>query len=180
MMYHHEKELRQKYFGDDRRGDADEFAAERRELVLPILSELKTWLETKAQEVLPKSALGSAISYTLDLWPRLVRYLDCPQLTPDNNEAERAIRPFTIGRKNWVLSGGPRGAAASAAIYSLIETFRLNGLEPYYAMRYILTELPTTPLERICDLLPWNIDSQDFYELVVEDARISLDSTAIF
>lgn len=180
MMYHHEKELRQKYFGDDRRGNANDFAAERRELVLPILGELKTWLETKALEVLPKSALGTAVSYTLDLWPRLVRYLDCPQLTPDNNEAERAIRPFTVGRKNWVLSGGPRGAMASAAIYSLIETFKLNGLEPYYAFRYILTKLPTTPHERICDLLPWNIDSQDFYELVVEDARISLDSTAIF
>lgn len=180
MLYHHEKELRQKYFGDGRRGDADEFAAKRRELVLPILGELKTYLDSKTLEVLPKSALGTAISYTLDLWPRLVRYLDCPQLTPDNNEAERAIRPFTVGRKNWVLSGGPRGAAASAAIYSLIETFKLNGLEPYYAMRYILTKLPTTPIERICDLLPWNIDTQDFHELVVEDASISLDSTSIF
>ena len=180
MMYHHEKELRQKYFADDRRGDADEFVAERRELVLPILNELKAWLENRTREVLPKSALGTAISYTLDLWPRLIRYLDCAQLTPDNNEAERAIRPFTLGRKNWVLSGGPRGAAASAAIYSLMETFKLNGIEPYYALRHILTKLPVTPLERICNLLPWNIDSQDLHELVVEDARISLDSTAIF
>jgi len=171
---------RGKYFGDAKSGDADAFAAERRELVLPILDQLKTWLEAKSTEVLPKSALGTAISYTLDLWPRLVRYLDCPQLTPDNNEAERAIRPFTVGRKNWVLSGGPRGAAASAVLYSLLETFKLNGLEPYYALRYILTKLPTTSLERIGDLLPWNIDPQDFYELVVEDARISLDSTAIF
>ncbi len=180
MMYHYEKELRQKYFGDDKAGDAGAFAAERRELVLPILNELKAWLEAKSQEVLPKSALGTAVSYTLDLWPRLIRYLDCPDLTPDNNEAERAIRPFTIGRKNWVLSGGPRGAAASATLYSLIETFKLNGLEPYYALRYILTKLPTTPTERLGDLLPWNIDSKDFYELVVEDARISLDSTAVF
>jgi len=61
-----------------------------------------------------------------------------------------------------------------------METFKLNGIEPYYALRHILTKLPTTPLERICDLLPWNIDSQDLHELVVEDARISLDSTAIF
>jgi len=179
MMYHHEKELRGKYFGEGKSCDADAFAAERRELVLPILDQLKTWLKAKSHEVLPKSALGTAISYTLDLWPRLVRYLDCPQLTPDNNEAERAIRPFTVGRKNWVLSGGPRGASASATMYSLIETLKLNGLEPYYALRYILTKLPTTPAEQLGELLPWNIDPQDLYELVVEDASISLDSTAI-
>jgi len=61
-----------------------------------------------------------------------------------------------------------------------METFKLNGLEPYYALRHILTKLPVTPIERIRDLLPWNIDPKDFHELVVEDARISLDSTAIF
>jgi len=180
MMYHYEKELRQKYFGENGSGDADAFVAERRELVVPIFNDLKAWLDAKSLEVLPKSALGTAISYTLDLWPRLIRYLDCPHLTPDNNEAERAIRPFTIGRKNWVLSGGPRGASASSVIYSLIETLKLNGFEPYYALRYILTRSPTTPVDRIVDLLPWNLNSEDFYELVVEDARISLDSTAIF
>lgn len=137
LMYHHEKELRNKYFGDGRTGDADAFVAERRTLVVPVLDELKTWLDAKSPEVPPKSALGTAISYTLDLWPALVRYLDSPDLTPDNNEAERAIRPFTVGRKNWVLSGGPRGAGASAVLYSLIETFKSNGLEPYYALRYI-------------------------------------------
>jgi len=99
---------------------------------------------------------------------------------PDNNEAERAIRPFTVGRNNWVVSGGPRGASAGATIYSMIETLKLNGLEPYYALRHILTRLPVTPAERVRDLLPWNLDSRDFYDLVVEDARISLDSTAIF
>jgi len=180
MMYHYEKELREKYFGDGRTGDEDGFVAERRALVVPILEDLKAWLEARSQEVLPRSALGIAVSYTLDLWPRLIRYLDCPSLTPDNNEAERAIRPFTVGRKNWVLSGGPRGAAASAVLYSLIETFKSNGLEPYYALRYILTRLPTTPTERLGELLPWNIDPASFYDLVVEDARISLDSTGIF
>ena len=95
-------------------------------------------------------------------------------------EAERAIRPFTIGRNNWVVSGGPRGAAASATIYSLIETFKLDGLEPYYALRYILTKLPTTPIENIGSLLPWNLNPKDFYELTVEDARISLGSTPVF
>ena len=179
-MYRHERDLRQKYFGDNGTGDPDAFVAERRTLVNSILDELKDWLDAKSLEVLPKSALGNAISYTLDLWPRLIRYLDCPFLTPDNNEAERAIRPFTVGRNNWVVSGGPRGASASATIYSIIETLKLNGLEPYYALRHILTRLPVTPAERASDLLPWNLDSKDFYDLVVEDARISLDSTAIF
>jgi hypothetical protein len=65
-------------------------------------------------------------------------------------------------------------------MYSIIETFKLNGLEPYYALRYILTKLPTTPKDQLERLLPWNLDPQSFYDLVVEDARISLDSVAIF
>ena len=85
-----------------------------------------------------------------------------------------------MGRKNWVLSGGPRGASASADIYSLIETFKLNALEPYYALRHILTRLPVTPADQLGTLLPWNIDPEAFHELIVEDARISLDSSAIF
>jgi hypothetical protein len=101
-------------------------------------------------------------------------------LTPDNNEAERAVRPFTVGRNNWVLSGGPRGASASADIYSLIETFKLNNLEPYYALRYVLTKLPMTPCEKIDSLLPWNLKPENFHELTVEDARLSLDSIPIF
>ena len=126
-----------------------------------------------------RSSLGTAISYTLELWPRLIRYLDCPWLGPDNNEAERAIRPFTIGRNNWVLSGGPRGASSSADLYSLIETIKLNGLDPYFALRYILTRLPATPSDRLSDLLPWNIDLETFHELTAEDARISLASIPI-
>lgn len=162
QMYHYEHELRQKYFGDGGSGDSDAFVTERRTLVMPVLDDIKVWLDAKSIEVLPKSALGNAVSYTLGLWPMLVRYLDSPDLTPDNNEAERAIRPFTIGRKNWVISGGPRGAAASATMYSLIETFKLNGLDPYYALRYVLTKLPAIPAEQFASLLPWNIDPQSF------------------
>ena len=178
-MYGVEKTLREKYFGETGSHDADSFVAERRSLVEPILADIKTWLDSKVIEVLPSGALGKAISYTLNIWSRLVRYLDCPFLTPDNNEAERSIRPFTIGRKNWVMSGSPRGASASATIYSLIETLKLNGLEPYYALRHILTKLPVTPLESLETLLPWNLDPKYFHNLIAEDARISLDSTPI-
>jgi hypothetical protein len=78
-----------------------------------------------------------------------------------------------------VISGSPGGAAGSADLYSLIETIKLNGLEPYFALRYILTKLPETPLDRISDLLPWNLDPATFHELTVEDARISLTSIPI-
>lgn len=178
-MYDAERDLRKKHFGTPGKGDLLAFNAERKEKVEPILAELKAWLDAKALEVLPKSALGTAISYTLALWQRLIRYLDCSFLTPDNNEAERSVRPFTIGRKNWVISGSPRGASASATLYSLIETIKLNGLEPYYALRYILTKLSTTPTEHLSKLLPWNLDPAAFHELIAEDARISLGSIAI-
>jgi len=96
------------------------------------------------------------------MWPRLARYHECLYLTPDNNEAERAIRPFAIGRKNWVISGGPRGAYASADLYSIIETAKLCGLEPYYYLRYILTKLPITDEASLENLLPWNVDPLSF------------------
>lgn len=178
-VYSTERTLREKFFGEHGSHDTAAFMHERTELVAPVLADLKAWLDAKLLEVLPKSALGTAISYTLELWPRLIRYLGCPWLGPDNNEAERAIRPFTIGRNNWVLAGGPRGASASADLYSLIETIKLNGLDPYFALRHILTRLPTTPPDKLAELLPWNIDPATFHELTVEDARISLASIPI-
>ena len=78
-----------------------------------------------------------------------------------------------------MIAGSPRGAGASADLYSLIETLKLNGLEPYFALRYILTKLPETPPERLADLLPWNLDPAAFHELTAEDARISLASIPI-
>jgi transposase len=179
-IYGEEKTLRKKYFGETGNGDSFSFAAERRMNVEPLLDDIKAWLDAKAIEVLPSSALGKAVAYSLNIWSALIRYLDCPFLTPDNNEAERAIRPFTVGRKNWVIAGSPRGATASATIYSLIETLKLNGLEPYYALRHILTKLPVTPVESLENLLPWNLNSDTFHDLVVEDARISLDATPVF
>jgi hypothetical protein len=97
-LYEAERRLRVKYFGPDCSGDLDAFAFERRDAVTPVFQKIEAWLTTKSIEVTPQSALGKAISYTRELWPRLVRYIECPYLTPDNNEAERAIRLFTIGR----------------------------------------------------------------------------------
>src|SRR5271169_699299 len=77
------------------------------------------------------SKTGQAIAYTLKEWDKLIRYLDADFLTPDNNEIERAIRPFVIGRKNWLFSNAPRGAHASASMYSLVESAKVNRIEPY-------------------------------------------------
>lgn len=119
-----------------------EFAAARKAKVEPVLDKLRGWLERKSQQVPPKSALGEAVAYTLRQWPKLVLYLEHPALTPDTNACERAIRPFVLGRKNWLFSGSPRGAQASAGLYSLIETAKANGYEPYWYLRKLFEELP--------------------------------------
>lgn len=176
-LYKIEAELRRKYFnGNVLKGlmNHECFIEDRRELVAPVLSQMRVWLDLHVDKVLPSSALGKAIAYTNGIWEKLMCYLESSWLTPDNNLAERAIRPFTIGRKNWVHSGGPRGAYASADLYSIIETAKLNDLDPYYYLRYLFTKLPSLPEEAYPSLLPWNIDPQDFFGLTEEDARLSL------
>ena len=120
---------------------------ERQEKAGPLLKEFKGWLDAKFEQVPPKSLLGKAMTYALNQWPRLIVWLETPHVTLDNNLVENAIRPFAIGRKNWLFSGTPEGAAASAAIYSLIETAKANGLEPYWYLRYLLERLPEAMTE---------------------------------
>ncbi|NNK97117.1 MAG: transposase, partial [Desulfobacterales bacterium] len=96
----------------------------------------------------------------LDQWPRLVGYLDVGCATPDNNLAENAIRPFVVGRKNWLFAGTPEGAAASAAIYSLIETAKANGLDTYKYLRYLFENLPCAESkEEYRELLPQQLSA---------------------
>ena len=129
----------------------------RQEQALPILSEFKQWLES--QNVLPKSLLGKAISYSLNQWPKLIRYCDDGVLEIDNNRDEQAIRPFAIGRKNFLFSDTPEGAHANARFYSLIETCKLHGHEPYAYLKHIFKELPrATTVNNYEQLLPWNLD----------------------
>ena len=111
--------------------ESEEFLRRRKEQVLPVLTDFKKWLDTKAKQVPPSTLLGKAVGYALSEWQKLVRYLDSPHLGPDTNPVENAIRPFVLGRKNWLFSGSPRGAHASATLYSLIETAKANGIEPY-------------------------------------------------
>ena len=107
-----------------------------------ILATMHKWLEKKSTQVVPKSLLGKAISYTLNQWHRLIGYIDSEYATPDNNLAENAIRPFCVGRKNWLFAGNPEGAQASATMYSLLESAKANKLEPYKYLRYLFEKLP--------------------------------------
>jgi transposase len=144
----------------------------RQERSLPILAELRAWLDATREQVLPSGKLGEAIAYLDKYWPRLVRYCEDGRLPIDNNPAENAIRPFVIGRKNWMFSATQKGAHASAAIYSLIETVRANGLEPYHYLRHVLKELPKAQsVEDYERLLPWNLTADTLIESRLADER---------
>jgi len=124
----------------------------------PVLTEFKAWLETRKDQTPPKGLLGMAISYTLSRWHKLVRYLENGYITPDNNAAENAIRPFVIGRKNWLFAGSPSGADAAATIYSLIETAKACGIDPYQYLRLLFEKIPYAHTESDYEaLLPQNV-----------------------
>ena len=119
----------------------------------------KDWLDKKSLQTPPKGLLGKAVNYTLGQWDSLIRYINNGWLRPDNNLLENNIRPFVVGRKNWLFSGHPRGAEASAALYSLVITARENGLEPYHYLRFIFEKLPfANSQEDYRKLLPQNVD----------------------
>ena len=111
--------------------DAAQIHQLRQQKAKPLLDEFKDWLEAKRSLTPPKGLLGQAISYTLANWQKLVIYIQDGRLKPDNNLVENAIRPFVVGRKNWLFAGSPDGARASATFFSLIETAKANGIEPY-------------------------------------------------
>mgnify|MGYP001572376712 CR=1 FL=1 len=121
----------------------------------PILAELRTWLDEALPQVPPQSATGRALHYLHNEWSKLIGYLADGRLEIDNNRAENAIRPFVLGRKNWLFSDSVRGVKASANLYSLIETAKANGLEPYAYLQRVFTELPQADsVEAIEALLP--------------------------
>jgi transposase len=134
-------------------------AAQRQQLSQPVLEDLKTWLQTNTSRVPKDSLTAKAIQYTLNQWVYLVGYLDDGRLNISNALAENAVRPFAVGRRNWLFADTSRGARASATIYSLIETAKANGLEPYTYLRQVLTHIAAADtVEKIEALLPWNAD----------------------
>lgn len=154
QLYGIEREMRDKT-------DAERFAA-RQTRSLPVLAELRRWLDETLPLVPPKTVLGEALAYLHGYWPRLIRYTERGDLPIDNNPAENAIRPFIIGRKAWMFSDTPAGAHASALLYSLIETAKANGLEPFTWLRRVLRRLPeATTADHYEALLPWNLHAMD-------------------
>lgn len=122
-----------------------------------VLKELHDWMEKLLPMVPPKSALGTALSYMRNYWGKLNRYPERGDLPVDNNRCENSIRPFVIGRKAWLFSDTPAGANASAIIYSLVETAKANGVEPYTWLRHALEHLPAAQTaDEMEKLLPWN------------------------
>ncbi|WMS43466.1 IS66 family transposase [Acuticoccus sp. MNP-M23] len=129
----------------------------RRAEAAPKVAALKLWLERQLARLPPKSETAKAIRYALARWQALERYLGDGRIEIDNNAAERAIRPIALGRKNWLFAGSDRGGERAAGILSLIETARLNGLDPERYLRDVVTRIADHPVNRVAELLPWNI-----------------------
>ena len=128
----------------------------------PILDKMRDWLNKSLSQVPPKTTLGKALRYLDGEWPRLIRYVGNGRLPIDNNPCENAIRPFVIGRKNWLFSDSQAGVQASAAIYSVIETAKRSGHEPWHYLTHVLAALPTTHPDDLHALLPYNISPSTF------------------
>ncbi len=130
----------------------------RQKVAVPLLDELKSWLEKAIGHVVKDSLTYKAMYYTLNQWPKLIRYCEDGRLNISNAGAENAIRPFAVGRRRWLFSDTPRGAQASAIHYSLVETAKANGLNPEKYYNYILPRLPyVETAEKMEALLPWNV-----------------------
>jgi hypothetical protein len=147
-----ERQLKEQDLSDEER------YKKRLKLTKPVLDNFYIWLKKQRQQVLPKSTFGQAIIYCLNQWENLNHFLLDGRLEIDNNRAERSIKPFVIGRKNFLFCNTPRGAKCSATIYSIIETAKENNLKPFNYLTYLFEQLPNvdTGDEAVIDsLLPW-------------------------
>ncbi len=123
----------------------------------PLLDSMKTWLEATLAKLSRKSDTAAAIRYALSRWPALTRYVDDGQLEIDNNAAERALRVVALGRKNYLFAGSNAGGERAAAIYSLLGSAKLNGLDPELYLHHVLDRIADHPISKINDFLPWNV-----------------------
>jgi transposase len=124
----------------------------------PLLDSLRQWLETTLSKLSRKSDTTAAIRYALSRWDALTRYIEDGHIEIDNNAAERSLRGVALGRKNYLFAGSDAGGERAAAIYSLIGSAKLNGLDPQAYLREVMTRIADHPINRIKDLLPWNIN----------------------
>lgn len=136
----------------------------RLEKSLPVVDAFAAWLKYQTPRVLPKSAVGKAIQYCRNQWDKLTAFLKDGRLELDNNRSERSIKPFVIGRKNWLFANTQKGASASATIYSVVETAKENGLNPFEYLKFLFEELPNMDIKEedaLDKLLPWSTTLPD-------------------
>jgi len=123
----------------------------------PVLDALHEWLQNTLSKLSKKSDVATAIRYALGRWPALMRYCDDGRIEIDNNAAERALRAVALGRKNYLFAGSNAGGERAAAMYALIGSAKLNGIDPEAYLRYVLERIADHPINRITELLPWNV-----------------------
>ena len=143
----------------------EELVSKRKEIIKPVFDEFHEWLLEMKPKVPPTLMFGRAINYALSAWNHLLNYLDCPELFVDNSISERSIKPFVIGRKNWLFSGSETGAESSCFLFTLIENAKLYKLDPYEYLRCVFDQAPFCESEKDFEkLLPWNIKITEFNE----------------
>jgi transposase len=135
----------------------DERRLIRQQQALPLITGLRTWFDATLLKLSGKSELARAIRYATSRWEALLRFTADGYLEIDNNPAERAIRPLALGRKNWLFAGSPTGGDRAAILYTLIETAKLNGLDPQAYLRDVLAVIANHPINRIGELQPWQL-----------------------
>jgi transposase len=128
----------------------------RQQQAKPLLNDLERWLHATLGTLSRKSDTAAAILYSLKLWPALTRYVDDGCIEIDNSAAERSLRGIALGRRNFLFAGADSGGERAAAIYGLIGTARLNGIDPEAWLRHVLTHIADYPVNRVDDFLPWN------------------------
>jgi transposase len=121
---------------------------------------LETWLREQRARVSGQGKIGQAIAYSLTRWVALTRFLDDGRLCMSNNAAEREVRPIAMGRKNWTFAGSDEGGHRAAAIYTLIQTAKLNNVDPQAWLADVLARVQDHRAKRVGELLPWNWERQ--------------------
>lgn len=142
---------------DCRGQSAAERRVQRQQRAVPLLADLHEWLQATVRKTSKKSELAGAIRYTLSRWTALTGYCRDGRIEIDNSAAERALRAVALGRKNYLFAGADTGGERAAAFYSLIGTAKLNGLDPEAYLRELFTRIAEHPINRIDELLPWNL-----------------------